>query len=116
MANKKREMSAIPEEGEILLPAKKPPTPEELDHTTFKSGEYKGYTPSKEAEWNPAYIVALYENVEPKRVSKALYMDCKSEMKTMPKQPRRTAPDYGDDEFELDMLFQHDHNFGQGDD
>lgn len=52
-------------------------TPEdELDHTPFDRGKYKGKTPSDVAEKDPEYIVWAYDNWTPKPCSKLLYQDC----------------------------------------
>lgn len=107
MSKHKDTFGAIPDEGGAQLQVKRPLTPEELDHTTFKTGKYARYTPSKVAEFNPAYIVALYENVNPKRCSKALYEDCKADLSN-----RRDA---GEDLHLMDDIasaFQNDFKWG----
>jgi hypothetical protein len=107
MSKRKDTFGAIPDEGGAQLQAKKPLTPEELDHTTFKTGKYARYTPSKVAEFNPAYIVALYENVNPKRVSRALYEDCKADLAN-----RRDAGEDYDLMSDMAEAFQNDFDLG----
>lgn len=49
-----------------------------LDSVPIAFGKYKGMTPDDISEVDPRYIMWLYENIEPKRVSKDLYMVCES--------------------------------------
>ena len=47
----------------------------ERDNTPLTFGKYKGHTPESVSVSDPGYIVWLYENVNPKQCSKALYHD-----------------------------------------
>lgn len=51
------------------------PVPD-LDTSPLTIGKYKGMTPEEISEVDPSYIVWLYENVEPKKCSKDLYILC----------------------------------------
>ena len=51
-----------------------------LDRTPLTFGKHKGQTPEEVADTDPGYIVWLYENVEPRKVSRGLYVACVQEM------------------------------------
>ena len=52
-----------------------------LDETPLTFGKYKGKTPEEIAEIDESYIVWLYENVEPKKCSKQLYLACEMDIR-----------------------------------
>ena len=47
-----------------------------LDQTPLTFGKYKSRTPEEIADIDESYIIWLYENVEPKKCSKQLYLAC----------------------------------------
>lgn len=49
-----------------------------LDKTYLNFGRYRGRSPEQIARIDPGYIVWLYDNVEPKRCSRELALDCES--------------------------------------
>lgn len=49
-----------------------------LDRTRLDFGKYRGRTPEELVEVDPSYVVWMYENVEPKRCSRDLYLDAES--------------------------------------
>jgi len=51
-----------------------------VDDMELGFGKYKGYTPSDLLDIDPSYIVWMYENVQPIRCSRELYMDACSEV------------------------------------
>ena len=54
----------------------KPITGEQLDFTPLTFGMHSGKTPDEISSYAPAYIVWLYENVNPRKCSRALYLAC----------------------------------------
>jgi hypothetical protein len=53
-----------------------PAKDEHLDDQKLTFGKHKFRTPHEIAEDDPSYIVWLYENINPKVVSKSLYIAC----------------------------------------
>lgn len=47
-----------------------------LDFEPLTFGKYKGQTPAEVAEFDPNYIIWLYDNVQPRPCTRALYEDC----------------------------------------
>jgi hypothetical protein len=47
-----------------------------LDKTRLSFGKHKGLCPEEIAKVDPGYVLWLYNNVEPKRCSKELALDC----------------------------------------
>lgn len=52
----------------------------DLDDTLLTFGCYKGRAPSDIANDDPAYIVWLYDKIEPKRCTSELYELCEQEV------------------------------------
>lgn len=50
-----------------------------LDKTPLGFGKHKGKTPEEIADVDPGYIVWLYENVKPPKVSRTLYVACEDQ-------------------------------------
>jgi len=46
------------------------------DITPLTFGKYKGQTPEAIAEYDPSYVLWMFENVKPAPCSKALARDC----------------------------------------
>ena len=46
----------------------------DIDDTELLFGKHKGKTPNQIAKTDPQYLLWLYENVDPKVLSKDLYM------------------------------------------
>lgn len=51
------------------------------DTTPLTFGKYKGQTPEAVAEYDPSYIVWMFENVRTAPCSKALANDCKQNVR-----------------------------------
>lgn len=66
--------------------------PVSLDETPLPFGKWKGRTPEQVADVDPGYIMWLYENVQPKRCSRGLYLACEMDVR----------------EAEADMQFEYD--------
>ena len=49
------------------------------DQTPLRFGKYKGSTPKEIAEFDPGYIVWLYDTIKPSVCSKALAQECEEE-------------------------------------
>lgn len=47
-----------------------------LDRTRLSFGKYKNQSPEQIARVDPGYVVWLYDNIEPKRCSRDLALDC----------------------------------------
>lgn len=52
----------------------------ELDDTPLEFGKYKGKTPDYISDYDPGYIVWLWENTTVAHCSKALYEFCLKEL------------------------------------
>jgi len=52
----------------------------DIDNLPMGFGKYKGETPSNLLDIDPSYIVWMYENVQPIRCSRELYIDACSEV------------------------------------
>lgn len=53
---------------------------EALDHKPMEFGKYKGRTPSEIADFDPGYIVWLYNSIDPKRCSRLLADACEEDL------------------------------------
>ena len=51
------------------------------DHTPLTFGKYKGKTPEEIAEYDPSYVVWMYDNVSGPPCSKVLRDDCKKDVR-----------------------------------
>ena len=51
------------------------------DHTPLTFGKYKGKTPEEVADYDPSYVVWMYDNVNPTPCSKALRDDCEQDVR-----------------------------------
>lgn len=49
------------------------------DRTPLTFGKFKGNTPEEIAEIEPSYVVWMYDNVDKKLCSKALYLACENQ-------------------------------------
>ena len=50
----------------------------DMDNQPLNFGKYKGKAPGDIAEDDPEYVVWLYENIDPKVCSRALYRSCQN--------------------------------------
>lgn len=51
-----------------------------LDKTPLTFGKYKGIAPDEISEFDPVYIVWMYETIKPKKCSAWLYSVCRDEL------------------------------------
>jgi len=65
---------------------------EDLDHTPWVKGKYKGRTADEVAQIDPSYLVWAYEAWSPKPCSAILYKDCKADV-ARDRQSYRVAKD-----------------------
>lgn len=61
-----------------------------IDEIPLSFGKHKGRSPADISDDDPGYIVWLYENIEPKIVSKALCKSCEHDVQDC------YGPDLGD--------------------
>ena len=52
-----------------------------LDKTLLTFGKYRGMTPDEVSEYDPSYVVWMYETIKPKRCSYFLYECCLRDLK-----------------------------------
>ena len=64
---------------------------EMLDHLPMEYGKHAGKTPSEIAEIDPGYICWLYDEIHPKRCSRALVVDCRDEVATRNREWRNSV-------------------------
>ena len=62
---------------------------EKLDHTPLTKGKYKGKTPNAVADIDPAYVVWMYDNWNPKPCSKLLRDACDADDDFDPEEDER---------------------------
>lgn len=51
-----------------------------LDHLVLGFGKYRSMSPSVIAEFDPSYIVWMYETISPRRCSEELYIGCRFDL------------------------------------
>lgn len=52
----------------------------DLDHTPLTFGKHRGETPDEISEYDPAYVVWIYNNIKPHPCSSWLAERCKEDM------------------------------------
>lgn len=65
---------------------------EQLDHTAWTRGKYRGKTASEVAEIDAAYLVWAYQEWQPRPCSHLLYEDCRRDV-ARDRQSERVARD-----------------------